>query len=142
MPKSENAANHELSAITLKLFGSDYPERFRQHLLQRSYAECTIVRYLHYVSILAGRMEAERIPLRELDEAQAEKLVAGTCHVPESKIYITFVVRRFVRFLNEHGVGKLPLPPTPTQRARAELRRDFETYLRRQRGLSEITIFK
>jgi integrase/recombinase XerD len=135
------STNDTLSSSRFSLFG-DYPERFRQYLSQRNYAESTIARYLHYVSILAGRMEAERIPVHDLDEAQAEGLIAGTGHVPRTKIYVTFVVRRFVQYLNEHGVGKLPLPPTAKELARAELRRDFETYLRRQRGLSERTISK
>jgi integrase/recombinase XerD len=34
------------------------------------------------------------------------------------------------------------LPPTAKEIARAELKRDYESYLRRQRGLSERTIFK
>jgi integrase/recombinase XerD len=51
------------------------------------------------------------------------------------------MMRRFVRFLIEQGVGKPPLPPTATEIARAELRRDYEVYLHRQRGLSERTIF-
>lgn len=50
-------------------------------------------------------------------------------------------MKRFVRFLVEQGVGKPPLPRTATEIARAELRRDYEVYLRRQRGLSERTIF-
>ena len=140
MTKSTNAVNHELSEITLKLFG-DYPERFRLYLSERNYAESTIARYLHYVSILAGRMEAEAIPIQDLDEAQAAELVARTGFVPRSKTYVTFMVRRFVRFLNEHGVGKFPLPLTAKELARAELRRDYEAYLRRQRGLRERTIF-
>jgi integrase/recombinase XerD len=141
MMKSTNAVNHELSEITLKLFG-DYPERFRQYLSERNRAECTIARSLRYVSVLAGRMEAEGIPIQALDEAQAVELIARTGFVPKNKIYCSFVVRRFVRFLHEHGVGKLPLPPTAKELARAELRREFETYLRRQRGLREITISK
>jgi integrase/recombinase XerD len=139
MTKSTNAVNHESSDITLKLFGG-YPERFRQYLSERSYAECTIARHLHFVSILARRMEAEGIPIHDLDEAQALELVARTGFAPRSKTYITFGARRFVRFLNEHGVGKQPLPPTAKELARAELRRDYEAYLRRQRGLREITI--
>src|SRR5579872_7260300 len=111
MTKSENAVNHELSEITLKLFG-DYPERFRQYLSERNRAECTITRSLRYVSVLAERMEAEGIPIQALDEAQAVELIARTGFAPKSKIHCTFVARRFVRFLHEHGVGKLPLPPT------------------------------
>jgi len=135
------STNHELSAITLKLFG-DYPERFRQYLSQRNYSESSITRYIRCVHILAGLMETERIPIQALDEGQAVELIARTGFVPDSKTYCSFIVRRFVRFLNEHGVGKLPLPLTAKEVARAELRRDFETYLRRQRGLSERTISK
>jgi len=139
MTKSTNAVNHESSEITLKLFG-DYPERFRQYLTERNYAKCTIARHLHFIGILAGRMEGDGIPIQNLDEAQAVELVARTGFAPSSKIYITFSVRRFARFLNEHGVGKQPLPPTAKELARTELRRDYETYLRRQRGLRERTI--
>jgi len=141
MTKSINAGNDQFSEITLRLF-DDYPERFRQYLSQRNYAECTIARYTRYVSVLAGRIETERIPIDDLDEERAEELIAGTSYVPRSKTNATFAVRRFVRFLNEHGVGKLPSPPTAKELARAELRREFETYLRRHRGLSEITISK
>ena len=141
MTKSKNAVNHELFEITSRLFG-DYPERFCQYLSERNRAQSTIARSLQYITILAGTMEAEGIPIQALDEAQAVELIARTGFVPKSKIYCTFVARRFVRFLHEHGVGKLPLPPTAKELARAELRRDFETYLRRQRGLSETTISK
>jgi integrase/recombinase XerD len=141
MTKSKNAVNRELSGIALKLFG-DYPDCFRQHLSERNYSESTIARYIRCVHILAGMMEADRIPIQALDEAQAVELSARTGFVPKNKTYRSFIVRRFVRFLNEHGVGKLPLPLTAKELARAELRRDFETYLRRQRGLSERTIFK
>jgi site-specific recombinase XerD len=143
MTKSINTTNpnHGLSAVTLKLFDK-YPDRFRQSLSERSYAESTIARYLRYVSILAERMEAEGIPIQDLDEVQAEELIAGTGYVPDSKIYATFVAKRFTRFLHEHGVGKLPLPPTAKEATREELRRNYESYLRRQRGLSETTISK
>lgn len=137
MTKSENAVNHELS----QLFG-DYPDRFRQHLSEQNYSESTIARYIRCVRILSEVMEAEQIPIQALDEAQAVELIARTGLVPDSKTYCSFIVRRFVRFLNKHGVGKLPLPLTAKELARAELRRDFETHLRRQRGLSERTISK
>ena len=141
MKKSTNTTNHDLSAIALELFGN-YPDRYRQFLSEQNYAECTITRHLRYISILAGRMRAEGIPLQDLDETQAEDLVARTGFAQKSKTHAIFVVKRFTRFLNEHGVGKLPLPPTAKEAARAELRRDYEYYLRHQRGLSEITISK
>jgi site-specific recombinase XerD len=47
------------------------------------------------------------------------------------------MIRNFARFLIEQGVVKLPLDNSE----RACLRRDYEQYLCRQRGLSERTIF-
>jgi len=138
MNKKENN-NYIISDSTSKQFGN-YATGFLESLADHDYAESTITRYLRFVSILAERMEADGTPIQDLDEAQAEELVAGTGLVPDSKIYATFVAKRFTRFLNEHGVGKLPLPPTAKEAARAELRRNFETYLRRQRGLRETTI--
>jgi hypothetical protein len=49
-------------------------------------------------------------------------------------------VRRFVGYLSALGVTKPPMLQTPRELARAALRRDYEHYLRRQRGLSERTI--
>ena len=56
-------------------------------------------------------------------------------------MYAVFIVRRFIRFLAEQGIGKPALPPTAKENARAELRLDYESCLRHQRGLSERTIF-
>jgi integrase/recombinase XerD len=50
-------------------------------------------------------------------------------------------VKRFVRFLTEQDIAKPSLPSTAKEIARAELRREYEVYLRRQRGLGERTIF-
>lgn len=47
------------------------------------------------------------------------------------------MVRNFVRFLIEQGIVK----QQPDNSARARLKRDYEQYLRRQRGLSETTIY-
>ena len=57
------------------------------------------------------------------------------------RTYPAFIVRSFVRFLAEQGVGKPAVPPTAKEVARRELKGDYENYLRRQRGLSERTIF-
>jgi integrase len=85
-------------------------------------------------------MKANGIAVADLDEAQAVALVARTRWNPKRKIAATFIVMCFVRFLAERGVGTRALPPTAKEIARAELKRDYETYVRRQRGLSERTI--
>jgi hypothetical protein len=38
---------------------------------------------------------------------------------------VTFIAKRFVRFLNERGIAKLPLPRTAKEVARAALKRDY-----------------
>jgi hypothetical protein len=86
-------------------------------------------------------MTAHSIALAELDEAQAVALMAKAGWTQKRTTYATFIVRRFVRFLSGRGVGRQLLPRTAKEIARTELKRDYEIYLRRQRGLSERTIF-
>ena len=51
-----------------------------------------------------------------------------------------YMVKHFVRFLLEHGVRLRVATPTPRENARDKLRRDYEDYLRHERGLSEKSI--
>ena len=67
--------------------------------------------------------------------------MAKTDWIQRRRTYAAFMAKRFVRFLTEQGVGKPSSPPTAKEIARAGLKRDYEAYLRRQRGLSERTIF-
>ena len=129
-----------VSDIAIKQFG-DYAERFLQYLLDQDYAAGTLVQYRCFINALAGTMHAKGIYLRELDEALAIDLAAQTGWKTDRSTYAIFIARRFIRFLNEHGAGKPPPPPTTKESARAELKRDYETYLRCQRGLSERTIY-
>src|SRR3981081_1871394 len=46
----------------------------------------------------------------------------------------------FVEHLAARGMAKPPVPPTPAKIARTALRREYEDYLHRQRGLSDKTI--
>ena len=140
MNMQTNEVNHNSSDIDLALF-DNYPTQFRQYLSERNYAEGTIKHYLYCISSLAEMMKADGIAFGKFDEAQAAALIARTCWKENRKINATYIVRCFIRFLVEQGVGKPPLPLTAKEIARKELRRDFEIYLRHQRGLSEQTIF-
>jgi integrase/recombinase XerD len=140
MTINTNETNYRLPAMDFALLG-DYPMQFRQHLLGRGYAKDTINTYLRCVGRLAEMMKADGVVVGDLDEAQAVELVAKTSWIQKRKIAATFIVRCFVRFLAERGVGKPVPPPTAKEIARAELKQDYETYLRRQRGLTERSIF-
>lgn len=50
-------------------------------------------------------------------------------------------MNKFVKFLTDLGAAKPVLPPTVDDTARGRLKRDYEDYLRRQRALSERTIW-
>jgi len=136
----KNEENHRLPAMNFASLG-DYPAQFRQHLSEQGYTEGTINIYLRCIGRLAERMKTEGVALGDLDEAQALALVTEPGRHRHRKPYAPWIVKRFVRFLTAQGVGKPPLPPTDREVARAELKREYETYLRRQRGLSERTIF-
>jgi integrase/recombinase XerD len=129
-----------IGAVVVELFG-DHLEQFRRHLNEQGHAESTLTDYVRCVAQLAAAMKAHGVPLAALDEAQAVALIVKACRNRKDKTYAIYQAKRFVRFLNERGAAKPPLPRTPKEMARATLRRDYETYLHRQRGLSTRTIF-
>ena len=135
-----NAAGDGTPETGTGLLG-DYLIRFGQYLSDQNYAKLTIGQYLRCVGMLAEMMKAEGIGLEDLDEARAQELVARPGWTGKQRTHDAFMAKRFVRFLIEHGVGKPSLPPTARDIARADLRREYEVYLRRQRGLSERTVF-
>jgi integrase/recombinase XerD len=140
MSTNTTGTNHRKCEPDLGPF-DNYRTQFRQYLLERNYVESTIGSYLRCIGGLDELMKVEGVTFGELDETQAVGLVAKTGWTQRRKIYATFIMSRFVRFLAERGVGKPALPPTAKEIARMELRRDYSNYLRRQRGLSERTIF-
>jgi integrase/recombinase XerD len=129
-----------VAVTAVQLFG-DHLEQFRQHLFDQHYADDTVRQYTRFIGVLAELMKREKIAIDDLDLAQALALVAKTDWMKRRRTYGAFMATRFVRFLTEQGVGRPPLPPTAKEIARAGLKRDYEAYLRRQRGLSERTIF-
>ncbi len=136
----KNEKNYRLPAMDFALLGN-YPAQFRQHLSEQGHTEGTIKVYLRCIGRLAEMMKEKGVTIGDLDEAQALALVTKSGRSRNHGTYASSIVKRFVRFLTAQGVGKPPLPPTDKEIARAELRRDYESYLRRQRGLSERTIF-
>jgi integrase/recombinase XerD len=115
-----------------------YLKSFEEGLAARQYTAGTIKTYRVLVRSLAAMMEERGIAPEQLTVELAAALIQdekvrqlhGSGHV----------VRRFVEHLIKIGAATAP-PLTPKQVGRAKLRREFEDYLRRDRGLSERSIY-
>jgi len=114
------------------------PELFG--LEQQEYSRPSIWQYQHCLARLGRMMERAGLHLADLDEVAALELIAQTQPPRGCNTKSGFVVKRFVRAMVDQGFAKAPPPPAPRDVACAELRREYQDYLRRQRGLSERTI--
>jgi integrase/recombinase XerD len=115
---------------------NEQKEKFLKRLESQDYAPSGVLHYRRRLSEFCAQVKASRMRLDELNENRALELLVPV-ELPSQKICSRFMVRNFIRFLIEQGVVKLPLDNS----ARDCLKRDYEQYLRRQRGLSERTIF-
>ena len=114
----------------------DYPQQFKAHLEGQGYRRQTVAKYVRCIEALGRLMRQHGVGLGDLDEAQTAALLAQMESPLGRRTSAKYVVRLFVRFLKAQGV---PLPVatlTPKASARAGLRREYEEYLRRQRGLT------
>jgi site-specific recombinase XerD len=93
--------------------------------------------------LLDSKMAELGIDLADLDEASAIDLIGKADMVAACRAkHYRFMVRGFVKFLVGRGAGKPTIDPIPVDSERGRLKRSYEEYLLRQRGLSERTIFK
>ena len=116
---------------------SEQLEKFLTRLESQDYARSGVICYRRRLSEFCNEVKARCVPLERLDEKRALELFAAV-ELPSKPTHARFIVRNFSRFLIEQGVVK----PRPDNSVRACLKRDYEQYLRRQRGLSESTIFQ
>lgn len=118
-----------------------YPEQFQTHLERQHYSPATITQYWHCLNVLGSQMRALNVDLKDLDEDGAVALIAGSKHPSSGRKHHAFIIRSFITFLTPLGVVKPRVEATPDDTVRGCLKREYEDYLRRQRGLSERTIF-
>jgi site-specific recombinase XerD len=133
-------------AITMKTTGSsnalgNYSKEFQAYLERQFYQPFTIVDYDRCLAALSGKMAELAVGLKDLDEATAVDLIGKTDLPPHRAKHRQFMVRSFVRFLLSQGVGKRTPELIPANTELGRLKRAYEEYLRRQRGVSERTIF-
>jgi site-specific recombinase XerD len=119
----------------------EHARQYIELLHKQNYNRTSIPQYRQCLISLGRLMSEKRLAVADLDEVAAAELVTSIDKLKDLKTSAAFIAKRFVRYLAEQGLSKPLPPPTPKDVARAELRRDYEAYLRRQRGLSESTFF-
>jgi integrase/recombinase XerD len=118
-----------------------YPKQFQTHLERQFYSPDAIANYTRCLTALGSKMAEIGIGLQDLDEETAVDVIAQSDLPSYRSKNSRFMVRSFVKFLTTVGVGTLTLEATTDDTVRGGLKREYEEYLRRQRGLSERTIF-
>jgi site-specific recombinase XerD len=117
-----------------------YLESFARSFAAANYKATTIKAYRHLARKLGRLMDTARIEPSALTPDLADQLARTQARGPDNKIRFHHFARRFAEHLIDIGVAQ-PVPPTETQVARAALLADFQTYLVKQRGLSQRTIY-
>lgn len=120
---------------------SQYIESYVDRLTARNFAAGTIKGYRVLILRLAVIMEDRGIRPEDLTVDRAAELMQGEERKRREPHKSANIARRFVEYLVEIGVATAP-PLTSKQIARETLRRDYEDYLRRQRGLSDRSIYQ
>jgi integrase/recombinase XerD len=110
-------------------------DKFLTRLESQGYAPSGLAAYRLRLNEFCTEVKLHGVPLAELNENRALEFVR--VELPLKRTHGRFMVRNFVRFLIEQGVVRLPADNS----SRSCLKRDYEQYLHRQRGLSERTIF-
>lgn len=120
---------------------SAFVDQYRSELERLKYGRNTIRVYLRSIDRLCRLADDQGVAPGEMTPDIAAELMLQPPLPRDRHNYSVCIARRFVGYLVSLGVAKAPAPPTASQLARAALRCDYEDYLRRQRGLSERTIF-
>lgn len=96
----------------------DYPCRFRTHLETQHYSRSTVAVYARCIEALGQLMKERGLELKDLDENRALELIISRQRPLPQGTHPTFVVKRFLKFLTDLGVGKPVSPPTHAETAR------------------------
>ena len=116
---------------------------FLERLCAQGYAPYTVRFYKLTIRRFLKEIERRGLCVRDLEgpanEVLQEAVLSETTH--GARTFALFCLKRFIDHLNGAGVVALPEPQTKELTALDRLREEYYTYLCRQRGLSESTIY-
>jgi integrase/recombinase XerD len=120
-----------------------FVQAYARSLQEAGFKLSTMRHRIHAAAHLGHWLDAERVPLAELDGAMLERFRAHlpSCRCAHSKpgehAHTAVGVARFLEYLRETGVATAP---PATQKASAVLLEAFSEWLRRHRGVTEKTV--
>jgi integrase/recombinase XerD len=115
---------------------------FMERLAAQGYSRFTLREYESIADRFCAAIEKRALSSGELDAATTQRLRQAVLkEIPEYvRTWGRFCLGRFIEHLSEAGVATVPQPPAKKATARDRLREEYETYLRRQRGLADGTV--
>ena len=115
---------------------------FLERIAAQGYAPSTVHEYRKIASRFCEAIEKRALRVGDLDSATTELLRHAVLSgiTGNAQTYARFCLGRFIDHLIEAGVATATQPPSKKLTALDCLREEYETYLRRQRGLAESTI--
>lgn len=126
---------------------ADWPWSHRQVFVERlraqGYSRFTVRQYESIAGSFCATIEKRGLAVGDLDGATTERLRRAVVkEIPEyARTWGKFCVGRFIEYLVEAGVATLAQSSARRSTALDRLRDEYETYLRRQRGLADSTIY-
>jgi integrase/recombinase XerD len=115
---------------------------FIGRLRAQGYAACTVRHYESIAGAFCAAIEKRSLKASDLDGSTTERVRRAVLRgIPEyDRTFAKFILGRFIAHLAEAGVAAVRQLPTKRLTARERLHKEYEAYLRRQRGLAEGTI--
>lgn len=114
--------------------------KFLAELECQGYSRLIILVYRRSIRALRRVMEDHGVAPDQLTSDIAANLVQSAKCSGDPQQHVIFIVRRFVGWLVSESISPPPAEPTVTEQARELLCRDYQGYLRHQRGVSERSI--
>jgi len=116
---------------------------FHDRLLAQGYSADSVRGYERAIARFRQELEKRGDTGQRLDGptiVELRQAVLSRHARPSTGTLLIYRVGRFIDFLAETGVASLPEPPVREPSPRENLRVEYGSYLRRQRGMSESTI--
>ncbi len=118
-------------------------QRFVEDLGALGYKPWTLRRYDAVALCFCAAVEERGLGVHDLDGSRIEQLRAAVLDTAAAtaRTNTSFCLDRFIKHLVAAGLARLPEPPPRAPTMLELLHREYDAYLRDQRGLSDSTIY-